>query len=159
MGFILNRSRSAMEIGLWIPFQPQIVLQVKKQPRVSLMRDSGGLWGDHPHSGRGLRQPRLLPSSTDEAISAHELTCSTSGRPVHLCQHLLCARGLPGWLSGKEPTCQCRRLKRRRFHPWVGKIPWRRTWQPTPVFLPRKSSGQRSLVGYSPWGGKESDAT
>ena len=43
--------------------------------------------------------------------------------------------------------------------PWVGKIPWRRKWQPTPVFLPEKSHGQRSLVGYSPWGRKESDAT
>ena len=39
-----------------------------------------------------------------------------------------------------------------RFHPWVGKIPWRRQWQPTPVFLPGKFHGQRSLVGYSPWG-------
>ena len=42
---------------------------------------------------------------------------------------------------------------------WVGKIPWRRTWQPTPVFLPGESYGQRSLAGYSPWGGKESDTT
>ena len=38
------------------------------------------------------------------------------------------------------------------FDPWVGKIPWRRAWQPTPVFLPGESHGQRSLVGYSPWG-------
>ena len=43
------------------------------------------------------------------------------------------------------------------FHPWVGKIPWRREWQPTRVFLPRELHGQRSLVGYSPWGRKESD--
>ena len=43
--------------------------------------------------------------------------------------------------------------------PWVGKIPWRREWQPTPVFLPGESHGQRSLVGYSPWGCKESDTT
>ena len=42
---------------------------------------------------------------------------------------------------------------------WVGKIPWRRAWQPTPVFLPGESHGQRSLVGYSPWGCKESDTT
>jgi len=42
---------------------------------------------------------------------------------------------------------------------WVGKIPWRRKWQPTPVFLPGKSHGQRSLVGYSPWGHKELDTT
>ena len=45
------------------------------------------------------------------------------------------------------------------FNPWVGKIPWRRKWQPTPVPLPGKSHGQRSLVGYSPWGRKESDPT
>jgi len=44
-----------------------------------------------------------------------------------------------------------------RFNPWVGKIPWRRKWQPPPVFLPGQSHGQRSLVGYSPWGHKESD--
>ena len=45
------------------------------------------------------------------------------------------------------------------FDPWVGKIPWRRAWQPTPVSLPRESHGQRSLVGYSPWGRKELDTT
>ena len=45
------------------------------------------------------------------------------------------------------------------FDPWVRKIPWRREWQPIPVFLPRKSHGQRSLVGYSPWGPKKSDTT
>ena len=59
-------------------------------------------------------------------------------------------------LSGKESACQCRR---HRFDPWVGKIPWRRKWQPTPAFLPGKSHGQRSLVGYSPWSHKESDMT
>ena len=45
------------------------------------------------------------------------------------------------------------------FDPWVGKIPWRRAWQPTPLFLLGKSHGQRSLVGYDPWGCKESDTT
>ena len=62
----------------------------------------------------------------------------------------------PRWRSGKECTCQCRRC---RFNPWVGKIPWRREWQPTPVFLPGECHGQRSMVGYSPWGYKESDMT
>ena len=61
--------------------------------------------------------------------------------------------------SGKEPACQSWRLKRCRFNPWVGKIPWRRKWQPTPVFLPGKSHGWRSLAGYSEWGSKESDMT
>ena len=65
----------------------------------------------------------------------------------------------PGGTSGKEPSCQCRRHKRHRFHPWVRKSPWRRWWQPTPVSLPGESHGQRSLVGYRPWGRKESDMT
>ena len=56
----------------------------------------------------------------------------------------------------KNSACQCRRPW---FNPWVGKIPWRRKWQPTPVFLPREFEGQRSLVGYGPWGLKESDTT
>ena len=45
------------------------------------------------------------------------------------------------------------------FGPWVGKIPWRKEWQPTPVFLPGEFRGQRSLVGYNPWDHKESDTT
>ena len=57
----------------------------------------------------------------------------------------------------KESSCQSRSPKRRCSAPWVGKIPWRRAWQPTPVFLPGESHGQRSLAGYSPWGRKESD--
>ena len=65
--------------------------------------------------------------------------------------------GFPGGTSGKESTCQCRRLKRHGFSPWVGKIPWSRKQQPTPVFLPGKFHGQRSLAGYSPWGCKELD--
>ena len=68
-------------------------------------------------------------------------------------------KGFPGSSSGKEPACQCRRLERRGFNPWVRKIPWRRKWQPAPVFLPGKSHGQRSLAGYSTWGCKESDTT
>jgi len=67
--------------------------------------------------------------------------------------------GFSGGASGKEPACQCRRIKRYWFNPYVGKIPWRRKWQPTPVFFPGKSHGQRSLMGYSPWDLKESDMT
>ena len=78
------------------------------------------------------------------------------------CNHLLDAHyvwGRVGNTSGKEPDCQSRRCKRPKFDPWVRKIPWRRKWQPTPVFLPGESRGQRSLAGYSPWGGKELDTT
>ena len=63
--------------------------------------------------------------------------------------------GFPSGTSGRKPTCQCRRYKRPGFDPWVRKIPQRRKWQPTSVFLPGESLGQRSLVGYSPWGRKE----
>ena len=65
----------------------------------------------------------------------------------------------PGGPSGKEPTCQCRRLKRHGFDPWIGKIPWRRKLQSTLVFLPTESHRQRSLADYSPWGRKETDTT
>ena len=67
--------------------------------------------------------------------------------------------GFPGGARGKEATCQCRRHKRHRFSPWVGKIPWRRAQRPTPVFLPGEPHGQRSLAGYSLWGCRESDRT
>ena len=64
--------------------------------------------------------------------------------------------GLPWWLRRQSIYLQCGRP---RFDPWVGKILWRRKWQPTPVLLPGKSHGKRSLVGYSPWGCKELDTT
>ena len=57
-------------------------------------------------------------------------------------------KSFPGGASGKESACQCRRHKRCRFDPWVGKIPW----QPTPVILPWRIHGQRSLAGYGPQG-------
>ena len=62
--------------------------------------------------------------------------------------------GFPGSSAGKESTCNAGDLGSR-----VGKIPWRRAWQPIPVFLPGESHEQRSLGGYSPWGLKESDMT
>ena len=61
-------------------------------------------------------------------------------------------RGFPGGASDNKSVCQCGRHKRCGFNPWAGKIPWSRKWQPTPVFLPGKFHGQRSLVGSSPWG-------
>ena len=68
------------------------------------------------------------------------------------CMYML----LPWWLRRLSVCLQCGRPG---FDPWVRKIPWRRKWQSTPVLLPGKSHGQRSLVGYSPWGHKESDTT
>ena len=67
-----------------------------------------------------------------------------------------CSSRLPWWLRGRRICLQCRRPG---FNPWVGKIPWRRERLPTPVFWPGGFHGQRSLVGCSPWGRKESDMT
>ena len=61
--------------------------------------------------------------------------------------------------SNSEFQSICLQCGRPGFDPWVGKIPWRRKWQPTPVFLPGESHGRRSLVGYSPQGHKQSDTT
>ena len=65
-------------------------------------------------------------------------------------------QGFPGGSAGKRICLQCRRPG---FDPWLGKIPWRREWLPSPVFWPGDFHGQRSLEGYSPWGWKESDMT
>ena len=65
----------------------------------------------------------------------------------------------PGGANCKDFTCQCRSRRRHVFDPWVGKISWKRAWQPTPVSLPGESHGRRSLVDYSPRGHKEWDMT
>ena len=62
----------------------------------------------------------------------------------------------PGGSDGKSICLQCGRPG---FDPYVRKVPWRRKCQPTPVLLPEKSRGRKSLVGYSPWGRKESYTT
>ena len=87
----------------------------------------------------------------DQSTKKELRTCQLQIGTCHGCL------GFPGGTSAKESTYQCRRLKRCRFSSWVGKIPWRRKWQPTPVFLPGKSHGQGNLVGYSPLGIKEGD--
>ena len=64
-----------------------------------------------------------------------------------------------GFLGGSDQGRICRQCRRLSFDPWVWKIPWRREWLPTPVFLPGEFHGQRSLVGYNPWGHEESHMT
>ena len=73
---------------------------------------------------------------------------------IQLCYRLSPHR-LPGGARGKEPTRQYRRLQKGGFNPWVRKILWRRAQQPTPVFLPGESHGQRTLEGYSPQGHRD----
>ena len=104
--------------------------------------------------------PNLVPSVV---VDGHYITATRtwllSPQFLFFRPEILSHLGFPGGTSGKEPTCQCRRHKRYRFHPWIRKIPWRRAWHPTPVFLPGESHEWRSLLGYSPWGLKEADTS
>ena len=97
-----------------------------------------------------------------QKASSHTFRLKNASSFLHLRKHHIYF----AWISrvwdfpgGSESKSICLQCGRPRFNPWVGKIPWRRKWQPTPVFLPGKSHGRRSLVGYSPWGRKESDMT
>ena len=78
--------------------------------------------------------------------------------PLFLCDlaSVFTFQSFAGGSDGKIACCQCWRPK---FNPWVGRIPWRRKWQTTPVPLSGKFHERRKLIGYSPWGGKESDTT
>ena len=102
----------------------------------------------------GLRLGLLLLTPT---FSARPATHTRLGWAFRGCSESY--RGFPGGANGKEPAYQCRKLKRYWFDPCVGKIPWRKVWQPIPVFSPGESHGQRSLEGYSPRGRTESDTT
>ena len=112
-------------------------------------------WGSNPLSLRHFKTPahqkdihhsaRLYFLPTAQAVRM---------RDGHIHGPCPQGRGFPGGSSGKEPTCQCRTCKKCEFDPWTEKIPWRRAWQPTPVFLPSETRGQRSLTGYSPWDGR-----
>ena len=108
--------------------------------------------------GRGAPGGVLLERPGPQISTQH----SADGNPprlpldITLRSLLLSSSGASWWLSGEEPACQCRRLG---FDSCIRKIPWRRTWQPTLVFLPGESHGQGSLADYSPWGCKELDTT
>ena len=75
-----------------------------------------------------------------------------AGRFVSIWEFITSKLGFPEDTSAKESTSQ---YKRCGVSPWVCKIPWRRKWHPTPVFLPGYTHGQRRLLGFSPWGCKE----
>ena len=130
-------------------------------------------WMEEP--GR-LQSMRSLESDTTERLPFYfSFSCigEGNGNPLQ-CSCLENPRDREAWwaaVSGvaqsrtrlkrlsSSSSSQCRRHRRCEFDHWVEKIPWRRKWQPTLVFLPGKSCGQRSLMSYSPWGCKESDTT
>ena len=102
-------------------------------------------------------QSLLTPPKFNSSIRKFKSKIDTSAQ-IFL-PSLIFGQGLPDGTSGKEHACQCRRHKRCKFDPWVGKISWRRAWQSTPVVLPGESNRQRSPVDYSPQDSKESDTT
>ena len=123
--------------------------------------------GDLPNPGIKPRSPALKADSSPS---------ESPGKPFHIGNYIVLSRVpcafqqiLIGYLFYiqasqvalvvKNPPCECRRHKRCGFNPWIRKIPQKREWQPTLVFLPGKSHRQRSLVGCSPQGPTESDAT
>ena len=112
---------------------------------------------DGPGSYLPPRSPRPVPSCSSGWHMS--LRCLAVFGLLILWGYLCTKWGFPGGANGKEISCQCRRCKRCMFYLQVRKISWRRKRQPTPVFLLWKSHGQRSLVGYSPQGCKESDTT
>ena len=88
-------------------------------------------------------------------LSSHHACCQK--HPFVLSSQAV--NGLARCRSGKDSACQCSFCKRCGFEPWVRKIPWSKKWQPTPLFLPKKSHGERKLAGYSPWGCKRLNTT
>ena len=94
---------------------------------------------------------RFPPNTGSTCILILDFAASKTVRNIYCL-----SQGFPWWLSWYRICLQCRRP---RFHPWAKKIPWRKGWLSTPVFLPGDFHGQRSLVGYSPWGHKEPDMT
>ena len=123
-------------------------LEALSSHRRSRCSKSIGIWWDlqalSSRANKGTQEiHRCAEPSVHWLIPSHLLiisaTLSTSG--LTLKQRTNRLRGFPGGARGKEPTCQHRRLKGHGFHPWKGMIPWRRTWQTTPIFLP----------GETPW--------
>ena len=101
--------------------------------------------------------PMIHSFSFRYAVKRNANICSDKNSYMNIHLYLCVASQLA--LMVKNPPANAGDIKRHRFNPWVGEIPWRRKWQPTALFLPGESLGQRSLVDYSPWGYKESDTT
>ena len=132
-----------MRISRWV-----VTDQTKNQRKVlglRLQQEQRCLWWHVT-----LQDAARMPVGKGAVPTEHGLT---TNKNVEL------HKGLPKWHGGKESACQCIRHGRCRCDPWVGKVPWGRKWQPTPVCLPGQSQGQWSLAEYSPWGHKESDRT
>ena len=155
MDLLINLSHNGLEINMFLfltKWKPLSCVRVFATPwTIPSMGFSRPEYRDLPNPGTEPRSPTLQADSSPADPQGKRLFLKISRHTF--CLHLSSELYRLSWrLSRKEPTCQWRRGG---FDPWVGKIPWRRKWQPTLVFLPGKSHGQRSLAGYSPWSPKE----
>ena len=118
--------------------------RAEQQPRLSWSKPAAAPWALSPSaSSRREPQPPLCPMVAPLPVRnpfPWEGNLGENGYIYEASQVALVVNNLPANAGGMKPG----------FDPWVGKIPWRRAWQPTPVFLPGASHGQRSLAGYSP---------
>ena len=148
---------------------------LEMRPACNRPQDGVMVWSDLKVPGRNEHISLALGKKVQSLRRVRlcdPVDCGTPGFPVHLqlperAQTPFRVRkdpakedlGFLGGTSDKGPVCQSRRHQRPRFDPWVGKVPWKSAWQPTPVFLLAGSHGQRSLVGSSPQGSEDSDMT
>ena len=137
-------------------------------PASGVRRNLCFLW-PHPESGPPQREMDLHTDCAPNSFQSHvcpgleRASCAHMAKPnskgdeknYHLTGsrtiwRITSMTGFPGDALVKDPPANAGGSGG-AFHPWAGKIPWRRAWQPTPGFLPRKFHGQRSLMGYSLW--------
>ena len=130
---------------------------VAHQASLFMRFSSQEYWSGLPCLPGDLPNPGIEPRSF--ALQADSSLSEPPGKPLLIFYFWVKQTSLPDSASGKEPAFQCRNHKRCWFDPWVRMSPWRTAWQPTPVFLAGESHEQKSLVGYHPWGRKESDTT
>ena len=109
--------------------------------------DEGGFLGETIYSFEGYSVAEVVVQASIQICSWVWYT-----KIPFLCCLSFILLGASQWLCRQTVHLQCRRCRKCGFNPWVCGLLWRRAWQPTPVFLPGKSHGQRSLAGYSPWG-------
>ena len=145
-GLVLLRRVTVETAGprlLWSKALAASTSQALHRPRLGLQSAASVYLGT---------QRRMFSASSQSYQMRH------SGRGSHLCLTNLRGKiwGFPKFWAQQRIHLNCRRP---RFNPWVGKIAWRREWQPTPVFFPGELHGQKSLAGYSPHGHNELDTT
>ena len=166
----VSRLRQSLQEGSKNNAEQDLTLSCWMKAECGLHISGVGVQRTHNWMCRCPLQTLATPSTLFLTCTAVIRICTSSGwcnnshctgRNIELGEDVAYSKpqGLPWWRSDEESSWRCRSCRRRGFNPWVRKSPWRRKWQPTPVFLPGKAYGQRSLAGYSPWAPKESDMT